>query len=94
MKITLFAVRHGNKVYEFREPVEVKIYKTFPTYNIKCDEADIYVWSFDMDSAWKYFAESLHFFWTNYVIYNERTDDRGIQVKEKLQNLIIVREIA
>ena len=93
MKITLFAIRHGNKVYEFREPVEIKIYKRGWTYNIKCDAVDIYVFDIDTDTALKSFANSLNFFWTNYVIYNGRTDSRGIQVKEKLQNLITVREI-
>lgn len=29
MKITLFAVRHGDKVYEFREPMEIDIYPKF-----------------------------------------------------------------
>lgn len=29
MKLTLFAVRHGDKVYEFREPIEVDIYPNF-----------------------------------------------------------------
>lgn len=43
MKITLFAIRHGNRVYEFREPVEVEIVKRGRMKNIHCTCMGLYI---------------------------------------------------
>ena len=88
MKITLFAVRHGNKVYEFREPVEVEVIKRGRMKNICCNFKGLYISDYAESYAkvFKQLGEVV-----NYYYNLAAQDEKG---KEFWLNLITVREIA
>lgn len=84
MRITLFAVRHGNKVYEFREPIEVEIIKRGRMKNICCNFKGLYISDYAESYAkvFRQLGEIIDYYYT-----------RVKEASEQL-NLIIVREIA
>jgi len=84
MKITLFAVRHGDKVYEFGEPVEVEIVKRGRMKNIHCTCMGLYISDY-AESYAKVFRQ-----------LGEIIDYYYNRIKEASEhlNIITVREIA
>jgi len=90
MKLTLFAVRHGNKIYEFREPLEIDIKSR---YYLSCKYFNIIDAAPTLDELWGSFASWINFIWIHYAICNEPMTHSAIDLKEKLLNLITVRKI-
>lgn len=88
MKLTLFAVRHGNKVYEFREPIEVEVIKRGRRKNICCNFKGLYI-SDHAESYAKAFRQIGEV--VDYCYKLAAQDEKG---KEFWLNFITIREIA
>jgi len=94
MKITLFAVRHENKVYEFNEPLVVKIYKRGSDVWLRCDYFDIIEMSIDYETVIWELESHINFLWDSFAQCHDCGLDFGArQLKQRLLKLITVREI-
>lgn len=84
MKITLFALRYENKVYEFREPISVEIIKSGRMRNIYCDFAGLYISDYAKSYAkvFRQLGATIDYYYTRIKETSEHT------------NFITVREIA
>lgn len=94
MKITLFAVRHKNRVFEFKKPITVKISKENGLWYLDYQSLEWFEFDKNKSELIPCFADSINFLWTAYATCEDSKLDKGArQLKYKLLKLITVREI-
>ena len=94
MKLTLFAVRHGNKVYEFREPIEAVLYHKDNLWIINSKTLESIDFASTKEDVLAYFANSISFLWNSYAMCEASSLNKGArELKQKLLKLITAREI-
>jgi len=94
MKITLFAVRHENKVYEFREPIGIEISKGNGLWCLEYQHLECFEFDRSRNELITCFADSVNFLWMTYAICEDSKLDKGARgLKQKLLKLITVREM-
>jgi len=97
MKITLFAVRHKNKVYEFREPVSIEVYYSRKRWVAHADILPtLSTWTFapKRKKILPCFSKQISLLVKK---FNKKSTIRSgfdLQNRSKLLKLITVREIA
>ena len=96
MKITLFAVRHENKVYEFREPIVIEIIERGRKKIVHCSLGFLYICecATSYTKAIKKIGEAIDFYYKYYTDEIMAPIPRSDKARrKKFLKLITVREI-
>ena len=95
MKITLFAVRHKNKVFEFAEPLSVTVEKQYGIWWLN-GESIMTTEEFDRSPARviQAFASTVNMLWFAYAKCNDKKLDKGARaLKHEILRFVKRRKV-